>query len=541
MNGFTTSTCFYTAVLMLSAISFDRYVAIVLATKYQKLLTKKRGYVIIIIIWLTSSLLSLPPLIGWSSYQYHSGTLHCSPVWIGQCAYFYFTFAIAVITPTSMTVFSYAVIFMKVRKHRKRVSMWKQKNERENPSAVDTDEGSLAMSRIATINKSPAVVRKESLVIERHDVVSRSEFSTNSPALARNSISPLLNTPLMGTRSLSKEPLDQQVARHKSQSADRKQIDFRIESHDFFYNPKTSKSPKLPMKLETPMVVASSRKEDNQESCPKMRNKDESKTVAGSDQERVVDTKEATMLCADSKNMPTIIADGEKIKKEMGSSEKLSRKKTKKSSIGNFLSLSRAQKAETRKLNEGDTNELLNLSETNDLKSSLSSSVDTTEMALSESKDRENKNGEDMLTDGKSLDKSGEKRFPRLKSSNKTSKVKKNFAASVADCVGVNKAEKKLRSFSRRTSKLKRASRTLREFQVAKTGAILLAVFMVCYGPYTVVHLCHLPFPVPEWTQHFAMWCVFLNSFLTPVIYGLMNKETRTKVKAVLPKCCSSS
>ena len=94
---------------------------------------------------------------------------------------------------------------------------------------------------------------------------------------------------------------------------------------------------------------------------------------------------------------------------------------------------------------------------------------------------------------------------------------------------------------TKQTKKINQTSRTLREFRVAKTGAILLTFFVICFGPYTIVHLCHLPFPVPLWAQHIAMWCVFFNSILSPLIYGFMNKDTRNKVKAMLHKCFSRS
>ena len=527
---------------MLCAISLDRFVAIVLATKYQKLLTKKRGYVIIGLIWLTAFVLSMPPLIGWSTYQYHPGTLHCSPVWIGQCSYFYFTFTISVMIPTSMTVISYIVIFWKVRRHRKRVSMWKHAGAREGTSKVDGNESGFEMSQIVTMNKSPAVTRRGSKVIDSQNIGSKLGMNGNSPALSHTSMSPLLDAPITKPRSISKGSYESQLAVH--QTPQQKERRFKFESRDIFYDPKTSKSPKLVPKFGEPMLVSEFRDCEGRESSPEIR--ESSMNIANETVQSENETKPEKKDNEGSLDKRKLVST-DRNGKETGGKEgvisdeaenKASQKKrSKKSSIGRFLSLSRAKKDEPTKLSEAVASELLNVSDGNLRSSVISTSETASKTGKSESTSRENtdKDGTDSQS-RKSPEKNDDKKEGKAKN-NKISTITMSFVTSV---VGTKNAKKSRKRASRRTSKLKRANRTLREFQVAKTGAILLAVFMVCYGPYTVVHLCHLPFPVPQWAQHLAMWCVFLNSILTPVVYGLMNKDTRTKIKMVMKKCWTS-
>ena len=526
---------------MLCIISLDRYVAIVLATKYQLLLTRKRGYAIVIFIWCIAAILSMPPLIGWSNYEYNPGTLHCSPVWTGQCAYVYFTFTIAVIIPTTLTVISYIVIFWKVRKHRKRVSMWKNAGKEILNSAADANESGYELSRLATVNKSPGITRKDSIIIERKTIANWAiqEINTNIQAPSQTSNSPLLSTPVASNnRSSSKELREEQVTVQEVTFP--RQRKFNLESGDVFYDPKASTSPKPEAIFRAPMILGEYRNEELRASSSEMRGS--SLEVSKGEQDkiavitvgtigcegRLTDEKDGSTECGKRTGEEVVITNGEGHKK-----------RAKKISIGRMLKMSRAQKSAARKLSDKDVNELLNLSEGNDFKSStIQSSEETSKPGKNNSFTEKNKDARE-IDHGQEAGK--QKKGAEIKPAVAKNTRKERCLSLVSSIAGKSNMAESRKRFRRSTSKTKRTNRTLREFQVAKTGAILIAVFMVCYGPYTFVHLCNLPFHVPYAAQHFAMWCVFLNSMLTPIIYGIMNKETRTKIKMLMKKYCSCS
>ena len=513
---------------MLCAISLDRYVAIVLATKYQRLLTRRRGYAIVSLIWFTASLLSTPPLIGWSSYQYHPGTLHCSPVWIGQCPYFYFTFAVAVMIPVSLTVFSYIVIFWKIRRHRKRVSMWKN-NGKENVSSGETvNESGCEMSQLPTVKKSPG--------LERRNDGNGTEINVQRQTLSNTSKSPLLTTPVSAQRNTSKGLTEEQIT--VAENAYPEQRALKFENGGIFYSPKASTSPRLVGKFRAPMIVGEYQNWELRESSSKV--KDCSLDVSDG---KIIKDKVGTDVTTDIDSRPVdrLDEDGCKLARDEkgdknGDGQRQSAKQLR---IGHLLTRGRPGKSAAVKLSDKDVMELLNLSEGSDAKSStIMSSEGTSQTEGNDSEKKDVRETDDCQEAKGQL----ERREINAQMTEDCGPRAKNL--SVVRSISGNKKPnmvKNCRSLRQNTSKSKRANRTLREFQVAKTGAILIAVFMVCYGPYTVVHLCHLPFPVPYEAQYFAMWCVFLNSILTPIIYGIMNKETRTKIKIVLKKywnCC---
>ena len=568
---------------MLCAISLDRFVAIVLATKYQKLLTKRRGLIIIFLIWMLSSLLSLPPLIGWSTYQYHPGTLHCSPLWVGQCAYFYFAFTISVIIPSTITVLSYTVIFWKVRKHRKRVSMWKRTSEKAVSSmGNDGLDSAMEMSQIATIHKSPMVNRHDKSDNNKGMGACKGGLDANDRVTRSKSLSPLPATNEERGESVV-SIADDNISQREDDNADTKyeeratkvhastvtsiNVDIqnngiKFESHDIFYDPKRNGSSQS-ARSGQPLIV-----KERAESIPSTANVEELRVANSSDIERnedrtrfenhgpyqmvkedcfkapeevkilskmcnriTIDVNKGTKAIAKSESIISEDLEGKKSQNISRSGKealekvgvnKTNEKKTCKNSLGHLKKHSRKEKEINHsRLSEEDANGLLNLSEGGRIRKDSSSTISSREGVFTKVHSKTN------LTT----------------LVNNTRQTKRRKLTSTSSTVGssisktASQIQKKFKRRYRRSSKVTRSSKTLREFQVAKTGAILLTVFMICYGPYTVVHLCHVPFKVPFWAQHIAMWCVFLNSIMTPVVYGLMNKETRTKVKALLKRC----
>ena len=417
--------------------------------------------------------------------------------------------------------------------------MWKNAGKEVVNSAADATESGIELSRVATVNKSPGITRKDSIIIERKTMTNWAEIDTNVQAPSHISNSPLLSTITSNNRSSSKGPRKEQVA--VEGIAFPRQRKFNLEGGDIFYNPKASTSPKPEAIFRAPMMMAGGYRNDElgasswetRESLSELSKGGQDNitvTIFGTKgtEERLIDEKDGSSDHGKGTREEKVVTAG-----------KGHKKRTKKISIGRLLKGSRAQKCAATKLSDKDVNELLNVSEGSDLNSSTIQSIEETSQAgKSNSIIEKNKDAREM-DHGQGAKEQQSGAGINLGQAKNTGR-RRNFSL-LTSIAGKSKTAGSRRRFRRSRSKTKRANRTLREFQVAKTGAILLAVFMVCYGPYTIVHLCHLPFHVPYTAQHFAMWCVFLNSILTPIIYGIMNKETRTRIKMVMKRCCSCS
>ena len=91
--------------------------------------------------------------------------------------------------------------------------------------------------------------------------------------------------------------------------------------------------------------------------------------------------------------------------------------------------------------------------------------------------------------------------------------------------------------------KRRREQRPLsREYKVAKTGVLLLLLFVVLWFPYMVVHICSARVHAPETVIRLTMWLVFMNGVLNPVAYALCNSTVKMKFEqmflTVFSLCC---
>lgn len=81
-----------------------------------------------------------------------------------------------------------------------------------------------------------------------------------------------------------------------------------------------------------------------------------------------------------------------------------------------------------------------------------------------------------------------------------------------------------------------------KELKAAKTVAVVIGAFVVCWGPFFVLNLiyalCKKCSPLPEESVLTAKWLHYVNSVLNPIIYACMNKEFRSAFKKLLAYCC---
>ena len=108
--------------LTLCCISLDRYIAVTRPTRYKSIVTVKRACYALIVVWSQGLLYASFPLYGWSKYEYHEGTLHCSPAWTSDCSLYIFLAIVGFGIPIILIVFTYIRIFFVIRSHRRKVS-----------------------------------------------------------------------------------------------------------------------------------------------------------------------------------------------------------------------------------------------------------------------------------------------------------------------------------------------------------------------------------------------------------------------------------
>lgn len=137
MNGFFSVWSCVSIVLTLCCISTDRYVAVTRPIKYKTIVTVKRAFFALIVVWTQGILCGMLPMWGWARYEYHPGTLHCSPSWNDNCSLYVFLSVVGFALPVFVMVVTYTKIFLTIRKHERKVTTkrWnRQAKTRDKPN-----------------------------------------------------------------------------------------------------------------------------------------------------------------------------------------------------------------------------------------------------------------------------------------------------------------------------------------------------------------------------------------------------------------------
>ncbi|XP_057290381.1 dopamine D2-like receptor [Hydractinia symbiolongicarpus] len=85
------------------------------------------------------------------------------------------------------------------------------------------------------------------------------------------------------------------------------------------------------------------------------------------------------------------------------------------------------------------------------------------------------------------------------------------------------------------------SSLTKKELRLLKTIAVVIAVFLCCWTPYTILNLLRAFKMVGNLNSMdtLTMWLGFANSAFNPVIYGVLNNQFKKAIKEIL--CCFAS
>ena len=89
--------------------------------KYRSIFTRRRAFLFAGMVWLTSLLLSIPPLFGWAEYRYIPGKSYCFVFWPSDVYYMYFMLTICFFGPLMSICVSYFNILKFTRESKRRV------------------------------------------------------------------------------------------------------------------------------------------------------------------------------------------------------------------------------------------------------------------------------------------------------------------------------------------------------------------------------------------------------------------------------------
>ncbi|XP_035459631.2 G-protein coupled receptor 161 [Scophthalmus maximus] len=141
------------SMLTLGAIAIDRYYAVLYPMIYPMKITGNRAVVVIAYVWLHSLVGCLPPLFGWSSFEFDCFKWTCVASWHREPSYTAFWVTWCILPPLFIMLACYGVIFRVARMKARKVhcgtvvvaqddSAGAQKNGRKNSSTSTSSNGS---------------------------------------------------------------------------------------------------------------------------------------------------------------------------------------------------------------------------------------------------------------------------------------------------------------------------------------------------------------------------------------------------------------
>uniref|UniRef100_A0A3B4A8K7 G-protein coupled receptors family 1 profile domain-containing protein n=1 Tax=Periophthalmus magnuspinnatus TaxID=409849 RepID=A0A3B4A8K7_9GOBI len=141
------------SVMTLGAIAIDRYYAVLYPMIYPMKITGNRAVVVIAYVWLHSLVGCLPPLFGWSSFEFDCYKWTCVASWHKDWSYTSFWVAWCILPPFVVMLACYGVIFRVARMKARKVhcgtvivaqddSGAAQRNGRKNSSTSTSSNGS---------------------------------------------------------------------------------------------------------------------------------------------------------------------------------------------------------------------------------------------------------------------------------------------------------------------------------------------------------------------------------------------------------------
>ena len=120
IEGFILTTCVVATQLSLTIIAVDRNYAIINSLRYPYVFTQKRCHKIMIVVWILSVCVSIPPLAGFGTYRYAEDQNTCTIDWNFSLKFSIMFLGLSFLIPLLIQSWCYLAIFKAAINHTKR-------------------------------------------------------------------------------------------------------------------------------------------------------------------------------------------------------------------------------------------------------------------------------------------------------------------------------------------------------------------------------------------------------------------------------------
>ncbi len=116
LTGFINLLTFVSSVMSLAAVSINRYFLVCRRVLYDVRFTRLGTIFYITCVWFISTLLSIPPFLGWGRFAFHEGKSICFVDWNSSISYMFFMIGVCFCGPITATLTS---LFLILRANRR--------------------------------------------------------------------------------------------------------------------------------------------------------------------------------------------------------------------------------------------------------------------------------------------------------------------------------------------------------------------------------------------------------------------------------------
>ncbi|WAR01679.1 GP161-like protein [Mya arenaria] len=124
-SGFGMNLIFTASIFTLVLIALDRYLAVAKPLHYSMTMTSRRASYMTASVWISAILCSLPPLLGWNSYEFQRYKIACMTVSYSKHhsdrSYSLFLVTVCFIMPSCIIIWAYCAIFNAAKVSSKKV------------------------------------------------------------------------------------------------------------------------------------------------------------------------------------------------------------------------------------------------------------------------------------------------------------------------------------------------------------------------------------------------------------------------------------
>ena len=133
ITGFLCSFSIFASFINMANIAIIRLICVVYTNLYRKLCRKKLTCITLILVWLESVILAVPPFFGWGNYMFVRKFVLCTIDFSSSASYTAFCLILGGMIPQIIIVLCHIIIFIKVKQSRRRIQNMKSSSNTTVP------------------------------------------------------------------------------------------------------------------------------------------------------------------------------------------------------------------------------------------------------------------------------------------------------------------------------------------------------------------------------------------------------------------------